>query len=129
MSDEKPAKPYTIVFDEYPKYLYALVHSDSYGYEVLAGFLREIASECRKRDYDRVLVEENISATTSEEDVFRIASELPELGYAGLRLGYIDRFKEQSDLNEYGEGIARQTGIDVRIFADLGEADKWMSAD
>ena len=129
MSDSTADIPYTIVFEDSPKYLYALVHGDKYGYDVLAHFLKEIADECRKRNFDRVLIEENISATTSEEDVFRIASELPQLGFADIRLAYIDRFTEQGDLNEFGREVAEDRGVNVRLFSSFEEADKWLSAD
>lgn len=127
MNAIQPARAYTIVFENYPNYLYALVHGDKYGYEVLAGFLREISDEVKKRGFDRVLVEENISATASKEDIFRIASELPELGFADIKLAYIDRFQEQWDLNEFGENVAVENGVDVKIFADQSEADTWLS--
>jgi hypothetical protein len=128
MSDDSDAKPYTIVFEDYPDYLYALVHGEQYGYEVLSGFLREIADECKRRGFDQVLIEENISATASQEDVFRIASELPEFGFADIRMAYIDRFLEQKELNEFGQDVAVDHGVDVQIFKDLESANKWLSS-
>jgi hypothetical protein len=74
-----------------------------------------------------VLVEENISATASEEDVFRIASELPELGFGDIRMAYIDRFAEQKDINEFGQEVAEKQGVDVKIFSNMEDADKWLS--
>ena len=127
MSENIAARSYVINFQDGPNYLYALVHSDQYGYDVLAGFLREIADECRKRNFTQVMIEENISATTSEEDVFRIASELPQLGFSDIRMAYIDRFSDQKELNEYGRKVAEDSGVDVRIFNSLEEAAEWLS--
>ncbi len=127
MSDKIADIPYTIVFEDCPKYLYALVHGEQYGYAVLAQFLLEIADECKKRKFSQVLIEENISATTPEEDVFRIASELPQLGFSDIRMAYIDRFTEQEDLNEFGREVAESHGVDVKIFSSFEEADKWLS--
>ena len=127
MSEEIAAKPYTIVFEDYPNYLYALVHGEKYGYEVLSGFLREIADECKKRNFKQVLIEENISATASQEDVFRIASELPEFGFSDIRMAYIDRFLEQKDMNEFGQDVAVDHGVDVQIFGDMESANNWLS--
>lgn len=75
-----------------------------------------------------MLIEENISATASKEDVYRIASELPELGFAGIRMAYIDRFLDQKDLNEFGHDVAVDNGIDVEIFGNQADADKWLSS-
>jgi hypothetical protein len=127
MSNDLTAKPYTIVFQNCSKYLYALVHGEKYGYEVLTAFLGEIADECRKRNFDSVLIEENISSTTSEADVFRTASELPRLGFSTIRMAYIDRFSDQSALNEFGRQIAVKSGVNVKIFNSMGEADTWLS--
>lgn len=128
MSDNITGKPYVINFEDGPNYLYALVHGDQYGYEILARFLREIADECRERNVRQVVIEENISATASEEDVFRIASELSQLGFSDIRMAYIDRFAEQMELNEYGRKVAEDSGVDVKIFSSLEEADKWLSS-
>ncbi|HEV8590881.1 MAG TPA: hypothetical protein VGQ55_02180 [Pyrinomonadaceae bacterium] len=127
MSDSLAETPYRIVFEEYPNYLYALVHSEQYGYEVLTRFLREIADECKKRGFRQVVIEENISATASEEDVVRIASELPQLGFSDIRMAYIDRFLDQKGINEMGQDVAVHHGIDVRIFTNQLDAERWLS--
>lgn len=128
MSEPLADAPYRIVFEDYPNYLYALVHSEQYGYEVLAGFLREIAEQCKARGYNQVVIEENISATASDEDVVRIASELPALGFSDIRMAYIDRFSDQSEMNEMGKEVALDHGVDVRLFSNQADADKWLTA-
>ena len=119
--------PYRIVYEEYPNYLYALVHGEEYGYEILSGFLREIANECKVREFDQVCIEENITGTASDEDVARIATELTDLGFADIRMAYIDRFQEQAELNEMGQDIAVDNGADVQIFKDQLEAERWLA--
>lgn len=128
MSENIEAKPYTIVFEEYPTYLYALVHGEQYDYDVIASFLTEIADECRNRNFRSILVEENISATASPEDIARAAKDLPDFGFAGIRMAYLDRFSEQKELNEFGEDIAVDHGVDVKLFSDMASADKWLTA-
>ena len=128
MNDLASIPPYKIVFEEYPNYLYALVHGEQYGYEVLAGFLREIANECKKRGFDQVCIEENISGTASEDDVVRIASELADLGFRDIRMAYIDRFQnEQQEMNEMGQEVAVEHGVQVQIFKNQVDADNWLS--
>jgi len=127
MENTLSEKPYRIVFEEYPNYLYALVHGDEYGYKVLAGFLREISEECKKRGFRQVVIEENISAIASEEDVVKIASEMPQLGYETLRVAYIDRFLEQKEINEMGQENAHDHGFDLQIFQNQLEAETWLA--
>ena len=127
MNDFMIETPYRIVYEEYPNYLYALVHGEEYGYEVLSGFLREIAEECKRRRFHQVCIEENITGTASEEDVARIATELADLGFANIRMAYIDRFQEQAEMNEIGQDIAVDHGVDVQIFKDQLEAENWLA--
>lgn len=129
MQNDVPDRKYTIVFESYPNYLFALVHGEEYGYEVLCGFLKEIADEVRSRGYKQVLIEENISAAATEEDIYRAAIELPELGYAGIRMAYVDRFMDQREINEFGRKVAIDNGIDVRQFGDISHAAAWLSGE
>jgi hypothetical protein len=128
MNEPLAEAPYRIVYEDYPNYLYALVHSEQYGYDVLAGFLREIAEQCKARGYKQVVIEENISATASNDDIVRIATELPQLGFADIRMAYIDRFTDQSEMNEMGKKVAMDHGVDVRLFADQAAADRWLAS-
>ena len=127
--EDQSDRKYTIVFENYPNYLYALVHGESYGYEVLTGFLKEIAHEVRARGFERVLIEENISAGATKDVAFRVASELPQLGFTGIRMAYVDRFLEQEEVNEYGRDVAVHNGIEVRLFDDQEMANRWLTSD
>ena len=127
--EDQSDRKYTIVFENYPNYLYALVHGESYGYEVLTGFLKEIAHEVLARGFERVLIEENISAGATKDVAFRVASELPELGFTGIRMAYVDRFLEQEEVNEYGRDVAVHNGIEVRLFDDQEMANRWLTSD
>lgn len=127
MNEEPLAKPYTIVFEDYPNYLYALVHGDQYNYNVIAAFLSEIANACKTRNFEKVLVEENISATASEADIARAAADLPKFGFNGIQMAYLDRFNEQQEINELGQDIANEHGVNVRLFSDQAAADEWLS--
>ena len=127
--EDQSDRKHTIVFENYPNYLYALVHGESYGYEVLTGFLKEIAHEVRARGFERVLIEENISAGATKDVAFRVASELPQLGFTGIRMAYVDRFLEQEEVNEYGRDVAVHNGIEVRLFDDQEMANRWLTSD
>ncbi len=121
-------RKFTIVYEDYPTYLYALVHGEAYGYEVLVAFLKQIADEVNARGFNQVLIEENISAGATKEDAYRVASEMPEMGFAGIRIAYVDRFLDQEEVNEFGRDVAVYNGIDVRLFNDQEMADRWLNS-
>jgi len=127
--NEESDRKYTIVYESYPTYLYALVHGEAYGYEVLTAFLKEIADEVAARGFNQVLIEENISSGATKEDAYRVASELPELGFAGIRMAYVDRFLDQEEVNEFGRDVAVHNGIDVRLFSDQEMANRWLTSE
>lgn len=127
--EDQSDRKFTIVYENYPTYLYALVHGEAYGYEVLTAFLKEIADEVHARGFKQVLIEENISAGATKEDAYRVGSELPELGFAGIRMAYVDRFLDQEEVNEFGRDVAVHNGIDVRLFSDQAVADRWLTSE
>lgn len=127
MSDVEAVKPYKITFEYHPTYLHAHVEGTKYSYEIMMRYFKEIAVECREKNLKQVLVEEEISEITSMVDIFRTASELPQLGFTRIRLAFVDRFAEQKELNKFGLLVASNRGIDVQIFDTIAEADKWLS--
>ena len=49
------------------------------------------------------------------------------MGYAGLRVAYIDRFSDQKEVNEFGAEVAVHNGIKVEMFSDHGKAVEWLT--
>lgn len=127
MSDAKAAKPYKIEFESRPTYLYAHVEGTEYSYEILMEYFGEIVRECRERNLKQVLVDEEISKTTSMVDIFRTASELPKMGFTRIRLAFVDRFADQKELNKFGLLVASNRGMDAKIFDKVEDADGWLA--
>ena len=67
------------------------------------------------------------SATATEPDIARAAAALPDLGFLGIQMAYLDRFHEQHGINEFGQVIANDHGVNVRLFNDQAAADQWLS--
>lgn len=120
-------KPYDIRFEHRPEYLYAYVSGEKDTVEISTQYWDEIAEECRKNDSKKVLVEEDISeALASVFELYQFATELPNLGFAGIYIAFVDRYIEQNDLNEFVELVASNRGLMGRVFNDVKEAEKWL---
>ncbi len=91
MSDVESVKPYKITFEYHTTYLHAHVQGKKYSYNILMQYFEEIVEECKEKNLKQVLVEEEISEITSMVDIFRTASELPQLGFTRIRLAFVDR--------------------------------------
>lgn len=62
-------------------------------------------------------------------EMYQLASEIPQLGFFGVRIAFVDRYIEQQDLNEFGEFVAVNRGLHGKIFNDVKEAEKWLLSD
>jgi len=58
--------------------------------------------------------------------MYQIASEIPQMGFLGIRIAFVDQYIEQQSLNEFGEIVATNRGIHGKIFSDFDEAEKWL---
>ena len=119
-------KPYRLTFEHRPEYLYAYVEGDEDSYEISATYWREIAEECRANKYTRVLIVEDIVESGTMADAYQLSSELPQMGYMGIKVAFVDKYIEQQDLNQFGELVAVNRGINGKIFNDVDEAEKWL---
>jgi hypothetical protein len=122
-----PAKPYELSFEERPAYLYAYVEGEHDSYEISRAYWQEVADEAVRTHFRRVLIDENIVECGSMAECFRLASEIPEMGFGNARIAFVDRYLEQNDVNEFGELVASNRGAQTKIFNDVQSAETWLS--
>jgi hypothetical protein len=119
-------KPYRIEFEHRPEYLYAYVSGEHDSLAISLAFWREIADECRRVQTKKLLVEEEIEEAVSMVEMYKIASEIAQIGFRNISIAFVDRFLEQRDINEFGEMVATNRGIHGKYFNDFNEAEKWL---
>ncbi|MBS1795054.1 MAG: hypothetical protein JSS81_14440 [Acidobacteria bacterium] len=95
-------------------------------YDISRQFWLEIAAECHKSKYQKVLIEENIRENVSMSEMYRFASEIPRLGFFGIRVAFVDLCDEQRQLNKFGETVATNRGLFSRVFDTAAEAERWL---
>lgn len=130
MSEPSKTKQYRIKFDNRPEYLHAHIQADRDSYEISRQFWQEIADECGRVKPLRLLVEEDIDRPIeSIADTYQGASERPLMGLSGIKIAFLDTHPEQHEQNQFGELVARNRGINVKVFFDRTEAENWLLAD
>ena len=77
----------------------------------------------------RVLIDENIEQGAPMADVFRLATELPRMGFGPTRIAFVDRFLDHSEINEFAELVAVNRGLNGKIFNDQELALEWLLND
>ena len=122
-------KPYNLTFEYRPRYLYAFVTGEKDSYEISKRYWQEVAAECQKSGAKKVLIEEDLAENVSMPDMYRFASEIPQLGFSGVRVAFVDRRQEQQQLNQFGETVATNRGLLSRVFNNFEEAEKWLLAE
>lgn len=108
------------------RYLYAYVSGEHDSYEISRSYWQEVSDECARQKAARVLIEEDIREAVSMGEMYRLASEIPELGFFGIRIAFVDRYVEHQDLNQFGELVAVNRGLYGRLFNDIETAEKWL---
>ncbi|MEJ7862532.1 MAG: hypothetical protein WKF90_12955 [Pyrinomonadaceae bacterium] len=118
---------YELEFEERPNYLYAYISGDKDSVEICIQYWREIAAECQRTNYNKVLIVESIKETVSTTEMYEIASEIPNMmGLLGVKIAFVDRYIEQRPVNEFGGLVAHNRGTYVKLFDTVEEAEKWL---
>ena len=119
-------KPYTLAFDEQPKYLYARVTADSVSVPMAMSYLREIFDECRELGYDRLMIERDIPEQLPTSKFPLLAHEFVRLGVNDLRIAFVDRRIDDLGLLRFAAAATRALGINVRVYRARPDARRWL---
>lgn len=122
----KEAKPYVVKFEHRACYLYVYAHAEKDSFDISLGLWKEVASYCKANGFFKVLVEEDFGTDNDMMDAYEVMAQAHNVGFAGIRIAFVDRHPEQMDSNLFNETVARNRGISVRVFATVKEAEEWL---
>ncbi len=122
----KDSKLYNLEFEERAEYLYARVSGDKDNVEISKQYWREIAEECQRTKCGKLMIVEDLKEMGTTMDTYQFASEIPNMGFSGIQIAFVDQHIEQLPLNEFGELVATNRGVYVKIFNSIEEAEKWL---
>jgi hypothetical protein len=126
MSDGAPLKPYHLILEQRPGYLYAYVEGEHDSYEISKAYWQEIAGEVVRLGAKRVLIDENIAESVPLADIYQLASELPAMGFDSARVAFVDRYLDHHEVNSFAELVAVNRGMRGKVFNDLETAERWL---
>jgi hypothetical protein len=120
-------KLYSITFEHRPGYLYAYVRGETDSYEISNAYWTEVAAECAKHNFRKVLVDEDLAQPVpSISEVFHTASERAFMGFSGLKVAFVDRHADHHEQNLFGELVATNRGLFLKVFSDFRTGEKWL---
>ncbi len=97
--------------------------------EAVRGYLREALEICAQRRSQAVLIEENlIGPELRLVDVYSIVIESSEAPLAHqLKVAFVNVTPDHARSSAtFAETVARNRGINVRVFATIAEAQAWL---
>ena len=119
-------KPYLLIFETRPQYLYARVTSETISPEMVVEYLHEVTDKCRKLAHKRLLVERDIPTTLSESDIFFTGNEFSNMGIDGMQIAFVDERAANTDHLEFAMLVANNRGGHVELFHNVPDAENWL---
>ena len=117
---------FEIQYQECEGYLHAFIKGKKDSVAAALEYWQCGLDECERRGCRALLVEEAFPNQLSTVDNFTVTSALPGMGSTGLKIAFVDRKAEHSELNLFGESVAVNRGVFGRVFPTLEEAAAWL---
>jgi hypothetical protein len=85
-----------------------------------------VADHCNRTKNDKVLIDTTrADGKVSFVERFLLGEKTRVFAFHGIKVAFVDR-PERIDPQKFGELVARNRGVDIRIFSDLQAAKEWL---
>jgi hypothetical protein len=122
----KAAKPYHLVLVEHPAYLQATV-TGAHSAENALRFLTESFAASAKTGHTALLLEFNLSGSSLDStSIFDVVSKRTGPALKMRKIAYYDNSERDLAKVKFAETVARNRGVNVRLFQDLDAAKDWL---
>ncbi len=122
----EPCKPYNLSFEKRDSYRYVYVEGEEDSFEISHQYWTEVAKECERTGMMKLLVEENIVGNGPMPDMFNLSAALPDMGFSDRKIAFVDCIADQAELNSFGELVAVNRGLNVKMFDNISAAEEWL---
>jgi hypothetical protein len=121
-----PIIPYHLVLVEHPMYLHATV-TGTHNAENALRFLTESFAACQKQGCSAMLLEFNLSGQSLDStSIFDVVSKRTGDAVKLRKIAYYDNSDRDPAKVKFAETVARNRGVNVRLFQDLEAAKRWL---
>ncbi len=121
--------PYHLVPQEQPGYVHATVTGTHSAKNALR-FLTESFEACSRSGCDALLVEFNLSGPSiGTSSIFDVVSKRTKEATRMRKIAYVDSSERDLEKKQFAETVALNRGVNVRLFADMAAAQRWLSED
>lgn len=74
------------------------------------------------------MIVEDIAEESPLADVYDLASRIPDLGFRGVKIAFVDRYSNHQELNDFGVLVGSNRGLIGKAFSNESEAEEWLLA-
>jgi hypothetical protein len=123
------SNPYRLVITEQPDYLHAAV-TGTHNPENALRFLTESFEACFRLGRSSLLLEFNLSGKSLDStSIFDVVSKRTAQAVKLRKIAYYDNSERDLAKVKFAETVARNRGVNVRLFRDLEAAKSWLTED
>jgi hypothetical protein len=125
MIDMVPTRDYSLYFEHRPEYLYVHVETGEISYETTRRYWNEIVSMQHRRNYTRILVDNDIANELATHELFTFVSELAGSGLGGVTFVIRPR-KYEPHACEFEEMVGTNRGLKLKVCGTIDNAEHWI---
>ena len=120
--------PYRLTLIEQPTYLHARV-SGTHSPPNILRFLQESYAACREKGQSALLLEMGLEGPSLDPTtIFKIILERSDEAVRLRKIAYVDPTPRDSERMKFAETVAKNRGVNVRLFRELEPAMQWIAA-
>ncbi|MBK8467075.1 MAG: hypothetical protein IPL32_14740 [Chloracidobacterium sp.] len=118
-------KPYELRFDSRRHYLHAHIHAKEMTRATALSYLQEVANECDRGNYRRLLLERDVPMMLNSLDLFQTTNDFLDM-VKYVRVAVLNQYKDQQTAMNFALLISANRKARYNVFTDRGEAEKWL---
>jgi hypothetical protein len=120
--------PYRLILTQQPEYLHATV-TGAHNAENALRFLTECFEACTRTGSTALLLEFNLAGPSLQSSIiFDVVSKRTAQAVKLRKIAYYDNSERDPEKVKFAETVARNRGVNVRLFRDLDAAKGWLTA-
>lgn len=122
----EPIKPYELIFEQRPNYLYARITADETDVSTAVEYWQAIVDKCRETNTERILIEQLIPIGLGTTQTFTLATKIVAMDITGIKIGFVDPHPENYEHHQFGEMVGSNRGAFGKAFTTVPEAENWL---
>lgn len=120
-----PCTSYELTFDPHPHYLRAHITAETVTRETALSYLQEIAHECERLNYRRILIERDVPVMLPDLELFQTTNDFfDRVEY--VRIAVVNQYVSHQAAMRFAMLIGTNRGAKIKVFTTVWEAEEWL---